>query len=262
MRTGSSIKSEIRNPKSKEPYLIPGYHGVREALLQNQLRISKLWISRTKRSARAQEILQMARERRIPVYLKEGEELARVLPDTAHQGIVAFAEEFTYPELDRLIEIALQNKDRALLIASDHITDAGNLGAVIRTASYFGVHGLMIPKDRSAKVTPKMLKRSSGAYLHLPIAKVVNMARSLRILDEKGFWIIGASGESPVSIYELDWKRDLVLVLGSEQRGLSHGVRKRCHQVVSVPGMGKVESLNVGVACGVILSEIVRQRNL
>lgn len=262
MRTGSSIKSENQNQKSKEPYLIPGYHGVREALLQKQLRISELWIARTKMSARAQEILQMAKERRIPVHLKKGQELAQLLPDMAHQGIVALAEEFTHIELDRLIETSLQDKDRALLIASDHITDTGNLGAVIRTASFFGAHGLILPKDRSARVTPKMLKRSSGAYLYLPIAKVVNLAQSLRILDKKGFWIIGASGENPVSIYELDWKRDLVLVMGNEQLGLSHAVRKRCHQVVSVPGTGKVESLNVGVACGVILSEIMRQRNL
>jgi 23S rRNA (guanosine2251-2'-O)-methyltransferase len=242
------------------PHLIPGFHGVRDALSQGPGWIKEVWIAEGKKTARTAEIIQMAEEQKIPVRLKKGPELSGLLPDIAHQGIVALAEKFTYSDVDYLINISLKNKDQGLLIAADHITDEGNLGSLIRTAAFFGVHGLILPKKRSAGVSAQVLKRSSGAYVHLPIARVVNLGRTLDLLKDKGFWIIGASGGSSESIYQFDWKRDLVLVLGNEQRGLSRSVRERCHQIVSIPTIGHVESLNVGVAGGVILSEIFRQR--
>ncbi len=243
------------------PYLIPGFHGVREALIQGQIRIKELWVAEGKKSIRTREILKLARERNIPTCFKKGTELSRIIPDVNHQGVVALVEKFTYSELDHLANISFKKKGEALIIALDHITDEGNLGALIRTAAFFGAHGLIIPKDRSASVTAKVLKRSSGACIYLPIARVVHMGRALDLLEKKGCWIIGASGESPESIYEFDWNRDLVLVLGNEQRGLSRSVRKRCHQEVSIPSLGYAEALNVSVASGVILSEIIRQRN-
>jgi 23S rRNA (guanosine2251-2'-O)-methyltransferase len=106
-----------------------------------------------------------------------------------------------------------------------------------------------------------VLKRSSGAYVYLPIARVVNLGSALDLLRKRGFWIVGAAGGSSESIYQFDWTRDLVLVLGNEQKGLSQAARKRCHQIVGIPSSGHGESLNVSVAAGVILSEIVRQRN-
>ena len=244
----------------KTPYLIPGFHGVREALVHGHVRIKEIWIAEGKKTGRTQEIIRIAEQRKTPVHFKEGPELSQSLPDMAHQGIVAVAEKFAYSDLDHLIDISLQNQGQALLIAADHITDEGNLGSLIRTATFFGAHGLIIPKKRSAAVSATVFKRSSGAYVHLPIARVVNLGRSLDLLKNKGFWIIGASGEGHKSIYQFDWERDLVLVLGNEQRGLSRTVRERCHQVVSIPTSGLLESLNVGVAGGVILSEILRQR--
>jgi len=174
---------------------------------------------------------------------------------------VALAEGFSYSNLDHIINSSLQSQDQALLIAADHITDEGNLGALIRTGVFFRAHGLIIPKTRSAKVTSKVIKRSSGACTYFPIARVVNIGRALDLLEKKEFWIVGASNDSSESIYNFDWNRDLVLVLGNEQRGLSQSALQRCHQVVSIPSFGHVDSLNVSVACGVILSEIIRQRS-
>jgi len=242
--------------------LIPGFHAVREALIQERIRIEELWVAEGKKSVRTKEILRISRERNIPVRIKKGTELSRILPDVTHQGIVALVEEFTYSELDHLANIPLRKQGETLLIALDHMTDEGNLGALIRTAAFFGAHGLIIPKDRSASVTSKVFKRSSGACVYLPIARVVNMGRALDLLEKTGCWIIGASGESPESIYDFDWNRDLVLILGNEQRGLSRSARKRCHQEVSIPSLGHGESLNVAVASGVILSEIIRQRSI
>ena len=197
----------------------------------------------------------------IPVFFKERNYLDDLMLDVAHQGIAALTEMFVYSKLDDLIKNSVNDKNHALLLAADHITDEGNLGAIIRTAAFFGAHGLLIPKDRSAAVTERVLKRSSGAYIHLPISRVVNMGSALDRLNKAGLWIIGASSESGEKINNFDWNRDAVLIMGSEDRGLTHSVKKRCHQMVFIPGSGKVESLNVSVACGIILSEISRQRN-
>lgn len=245
----------------KNPYIIPGFHGVREALIQGQPRILELWLAEGKKPERVREILAMAGDQDIPVSFKKSTVFSHLLPDTAHQGIVAFIEEFNYSDLEQVIKISLGNHDRALLLVLDHITDEGNLGALIRTAAFFGVHGLIIPKDRSAGVTAAVLKRASGAWLHLPVVRVVNLGRTLDLLKKRGFWIIGASGESPDSVFQFDWNRNLTLILGNEQRGLSRSVKQRCHQEVSIPAQGHVDSLNVGVAGGVILSEIIRYRN-
>ncbi|MDQ1333199.1 MAG: rRNA ((2251)-2-O)-methyltransferase RlmB [Thermodesulfobacteriota bacterium] len=256
----NSRKSEIRNPKSEIPTLIPGFHGVRETLVQGGNAVREIWISSGKRSGRADEILRMAKERHIPVSFKEPAELSRRLPGVVHQGIVAVVEAFTHANLDRITEGALQSGGYGLLLVADHITDQGNLGAIIRTAAFFGTHGVIIPEDRSARVDSAMLKRSAGAYAHIRVAKVVNIGRTLDLLAKQGFWIIGTSGEASTSIYRFDWRRHVALVLGNEQKGLSRPARKSCHEIVSIPSHGAIESLNVSVAAGAVLSEIIRQR--
>ena len=244
----------------KTSYLIPGFHAVRETLIQGRVAIREVWIAEEKKSARTGEILKMAGEKGIPLSFKKAAELSHLMPGMSHQGIVALAEKFKYSDFDQVIDSSLKNQDRALLIAADHITDEGNLGALIRTAAFFSAHGLIIPKDRSAKVTANVLKRSSGACAYLPVIRVVNLGRALDLMEKKGFWIVGGSGESPESVYQCDWNRDVVLILGNEQKGICRSVRKRCHQLIAIPPSGHMESLNVSVAAGVILSEIFRQR--
>ena len=158
-----------------------------------------------------------------------------LLPGLVHQGFAALSEEFAYTDLPLLAEISLRPEGNKLLLAADHITDEGNLGALMRTALFFGADGLIIPKDRAAGIGPGTMKRSSGAQMHLPVSKVVNMGRALDFLKDKGFWIIGAAEDGPVAVYDFDWNRKLVLVLGNEQSGLSPTVLKRCHEVVNYP---------------------------
>ena len=238
--------------------MIPGFHAVEEALRTGRTPIREIWLAKGKKTPRTGEILLMAKAKNIPVIMKEKGELSQLLPDISHQGIVAFVGEFSYCQLSSMVDS--RPKNQTLLIALDHITDEGNMGAIIRTAVFFGAHGLIIPKDRAAGITANVIKRSSGAWIHLPIARVVNLGRALDTLERKDFWIIGTSGEGRELIYDFDWKRDVVLVLGNEQKGLSPSVRKRCQEIVGIPVTGPAESLNVAVACGVILSEIVRQR--
>jgi 23S rRNA (guanosine2251-2'-O)-methyltransferase len=253
-------KFEIRNPKSETSDLIPGFHAVRETLIQEGRAVREIWIASGKKPGRTDEILRMARERNIPICFKEAAELSQRIPGVAHQGIVAVVKAFRYAGLDPIMEGALQGGSYGLILVADHITDQGNLGAIIRTAAFFGAHGIILPEDRSARVDPAMLKRSAGAYARIPVAKVVNIRRTLELLAKKGFWVIGTSGDAPTSIYQFDWKRHAALVLGNEQKGLSIPTRKLCHEIVSIPSHGVIESLNVSVSAGIILSEILRQR--
>ncbi len=242
--------------------LIPGLQATREAIQSGTIKISEIWIKEGRKDYRIEEIQQLAKVGSIPVSFKKSIQLDHLLPDMAHQGIIAFAQSFNYVDLNQIIRTSLNALNQALIVVADHITDEGNLGALIRTAAFFKAHGLVLPKNRSARVTERVLKRSAGSSVHLPVTRVVNLGRTLDVLSKKGFWIIGATGESPESIYRFDWKRDLVLVLGSEDKGLSRAVRDRCHQLVSIPGAGHVDSLNISIASGVILSEITRQRGL
>lgn len=244
----------------KVPIWIPGLHAVRETLQKGRERVTAVWIREGKRGDRVEEIIRLSKERKIPLFVKTSLDFGEVAQNVHHQGVLAFCEAFPYAELEDLHRISGGSPPAGLLVAADHITDEGNLGALIRTCAFFGVQGLILPKDRSARVTGKVIKRSAGTHFHMGIARVVNLGRALDTLSRKGFWIIGAAGESPLSLFDFDWIRDVVLVLGSEGVGLSPSIRNRCHELVCIPGSGTVDSLNVSVAAGIILSEVLRQR--
>jgi 23S rRNA (guanosine2251-2'-O)-methyltransferase len=247
------------HPSSPRQF-IPGFQAVKEAVLSGRIRIIEVWIREGKEGTRIREVLEAAAKRGIRVFFKEGREMDQILPGVAHQGVAAVAGEYLYADVEEIVDVSMRGPGEALILAADHITDEGNLGALVRTGAFFGVHGLILPKDRSASVSAKIIKRSSGALLHLPVARVVNLARTLAALKEQGLWIIGTAGEGPDSVYDFDWKRNVVLVMGSEDKGLSPLIRAKCDQIVRIPGSGRVDSLNVSVAAGAILSEIQRRR--
>ena len=265
-KRGKSAQQKPRKPRGKKDQpdhdrLIPGFHAVRETLKEPKNTLQEIWIAGGKKSARTEEILNLATAQNIPVYIKPESYLSDIFENISHQGIAGVLKTFAYADLQQVLRHSLQERTSALLLAADHITDPGNLGALIRTAAFFGAHGLIIPRDRSAGITAAALKRASGAHVKLPVVRVTNLGRTLHELSEKGLWIIGAAGEATLSIYDFDWKRPLVLVFGSEQKGLSPSIRKQCHQLVGIPSPSGMESLNISVAGGVILSEICRQRS-
>lgn len=239
--------------------IICGINAVNETLRQGK-GIVELFVARGRQIGRVREILDLAMARNIPIRFKDRVYLDRVSPRTSHQGVVALLGNYTYCTVDTLLETALSQKSKVLLMVADHIIDPGNLGSLIRTAEFFGVQGLIIPKDRSASITDIVHKRSAGGTSYLPVARVVNLARTLESLADEGLWVVGAEGEGETSIYRFDWDRDVVIVVGSEGKGLSRLVRNRCHHLVRIPRLGHLESLNVSVAAGIILSEIARQR--
>jgi 23S rRNA (guanosine2251-2'-O)-methyltransferase len=239
--------------------IICGINTVNETLKQGK-GIVELFVARGRKIGRVREILDLARARDITIRFKDRGYLDRLSPHTSHQGLVAILGSYTYCTIDTLMGVALSRKSKGLLVVADHIIDPGNLGSLIRTAEFFGVHGLIIPKDRSASITDIVHKRSAGGTAYLPVARVVNLARTLGRMAGEGLWVVGAEGEGETSIYSFDWDRDVAIVLGSEGKGLSRVVRNRCHHLVRIPQLGHLESLNVSVAAGIILSEIARQR--
>jgi 23S rRNA (guanosine2251-2'-O)-methyltransferase len=240
--------------------VVPGIHAVREALIHEGMKIRELWIKKGKRGDRVEEILHLAEARSIPIQWKKGYELDQFLPDVTHQGVIAFAKPFSYIALNDFLSRCKRLHQPRLVLAADHITDEGNLGALVRTAAFFGVHGLLLPRDRSAGVTGKIMKRSSGAFLNLPVIRVVNLGRALDRFKKEGFWVVGAAERAKTSIYNVDWDRNIILVLGSENKGISRLIQSRCDESVCIPSWGHIPSLNVSVAGGIILSEILRQR--
>ncbi len=246
--------------RKQEPLVVPGYHAVWEALSRPESGVKEVWVSKDRASGRTRAVAKRAKAQNIPLRFLPARDLDARFPDTPHQGVAAVLRAPSYMALEDLVSACRDAPGPGLLLAADHITDEGNLAALIRTGAFFGAHGLILPRDRSAGLSERVAKRSAGAGLFFPVAREVNLARALDRLDQEGFWIIGAAGEAEIDVYSFDWDRDTVLVMGSEDRGLAPNVRSHCHALVGVPGSGRVESLNVAVAAGAILSEITRQR--
>ncbi|MGI6702666.1 MAG: 23S rRNA (guanosine(2251)-2'-O)-methyltransferase RlmB [Clostridia bacterium] len=178
----------------------------------------------------------------------------------AHQGIIALVEQFRYAEgHEVIIEGARAVGQDPLVVVLDRVSDPHNLGAVIRTAHCCGAHGVIIPKRNAAGVTPAAVKAAAGAAGYMPVAQVTNTARALEQMKDMGLWIAGADVDGEI-MYKADLKGPIALVAGSEGKGLSRLVREKCDFLVSVPMKGVLSSLNVSVATGVLLYEVLRQR--
>lgn len=250
-------KRNIENTQN----IVAGYRPTASLLNHSPKKIKEIWIiSSQKISKRRREVLLKADQLKIPVKVKNKEEINQVAFGINHQGIVCLVKGFDYIDFEQMAKRSISRGANGLILIADHITDEGNLGAMLRAASFFGVDGIIIPKDRSASITRNVVRKSSGAWLHIPVCRVVNLGRTIDQLEDMGFWIIGTDERATTSVYEFNWKRPVVLIMGSEQKGMSSGLRKRCHEVINIPSIGYPNSLNVSVATGVILSEIIRQR--
>lgn len=189
-------------------------------------------------------------------------ELDRLSANAPHQGLALVVPPYRYAHPDDLLERALQ-ADTGLLVALDGVTDPRNLGAVVRSAAAFGAQGVVVPERRAAGMTAAAWKTSAGAAARLPVARATNLTRALRSYAEAGLLVVGLAADADLSIDDLEAATDpLVLVVGSEGRGLSRLVGETCDLTVRIPMAGEVESLNAGVAAGVALAEIARRRRV
>jgi 23S rRNA (guanosine2251-2'-O)-methyltransferase len=187
-------------------------------------------------------------------------DLDRMSSNGLHQGIGLQVPPYQYAHPDDLLATATKDSTPALLVALDNISDPRNLGAIVRSVAGFGGHGVLIPQRRSASVTAVAWRTSAGAAARLPVARATNLTRTLKSWHDAGLQVVGLDADSDITLDELDGTDPIVVVVGSEGKGLSRLVRENCDSVVSIPMAGPTESLNASVAAGVVLAEIARQR--
>ncbi len=238
-----------------------GLHAVR-ALINNPSRtIKSLWIQAGSTEQKLATLTQDARKRDISVQVVPQQKLTQKFGEIVHQGIVAEVSPLKPLQESDLPTLLNNLTTPAFLLILDGITDPHNLGACIRSADAAGVHAIIIPKDKSVGLTATVSKVACGAMESVPVVTVTNLSRTLSLLQKEGIWIYGAAGESDKTIWNIDFKGPIALVLGAEGTGLRRLTREHCDTLFSLPMLGQVESLNVSVATGISLFEVVRQRN-
>jgi 23S rRNA (guanosine2251-2'-O)-methyltransferase len=252
-----------RPPQRRTPAIdlddvIYGVHAVDEALAAKEgLRAIYVGDER-KRDPALRGVIAKARDLAISIRF-ESRSFFSQFPYRAHQSVVAVGEAFEYISIEEAI--ALKRGANRLLVVLDHITDPHNAGAIIRSAECAGADAVVLPERRAAGVNPTVRKVAAGATAHMPVARVANVANALRSMRKAGIWVAGAAAEGATPYTEVDYDRDLAIVVGAEGAGISQVVRKECDYLITIPLLGRVSSLNASVAAGVLLFEALRQRD-
>lgn len=238
--------------------LIGGRNAVLEALTAGKSRVNRVLLSEQAQGLDA--IKAAAAEKHIPVLFCPREKLDALGGALHHQGALACVAPVAYAELEDILERAKRKGESPVLLLLDGLEDPHNVGAILRTADAAGVHGVLLPARRSAPLTATVAKTSAGAIEHVPVAKIGNSVRTMRALKEQGFWIVGADMAGESLYYEADLTGALLIVLGSEGKGISRLVKEHCDFLVRIPMRGTITSLNASVAGALLMYESLRQR--
>lgn len=236
---------------------LTGFHAVEEALAAGRA-LDRIIVVRGRHGERVEAVVRLAKSRSVPVRFEEREQVDRLVGTREHQGVAALAAAKKTLEVEDLLS---EKTDRGLLVLLDGIEDPHNLGAIVRSALAAGATGVVIPERRAAGLTDTVERASAGALAHLSVARVKNLVRAMEQAKEAGYWLVGLDERAPKRYTQVDLKGSVGIVLGREGEGLHELTRKRCDFLVSLPTMGPVRSLNVSVAAGIMLFEVVRQRS-
>jgi 23S rRNA (guanosine2251-2'-O)-methyltransferase len=231
-----------------------GVHAVYEVLASHQP-IERIHMAREAHSPKLKEILDLAHQRDVPVRKEERSVLDRIAEGAVHQGIIAVVAALKYADFDVLFK-----PQNPLVVVLDGVEDPHNLGAVMRTAEACKASGIVVPERHSAPLTPTVVKASAGATAYIPVVRVKNLVSAIDEMKERGLWIVGIDPSGIQDWTDFDYKGSTALVLGGEHRGLRRLVREHCDVLVRIPMLGQIASLNISVAAGVVLYEVIRQR--
>ncbi len=244
------------------PKVLFGFHAVGVRLKTAPQSILEIHFEPTRRDARMRQFIDRVKEAGVRLIESDGLRISKLAGSHGHQGVAARVQTIEQVHsLDGLLEnLEASGTNQPLILVLDGITDPHNLGACLRVADGAGAHAVIAPKDHAAGINATVAKVASGAAETMPYFMVTNLARTLNELKERNIWIIGTSDDADKSIYEVDLKGPVALVLGAEGAGMRQLTRKTCDELVSIPMQGAVESLNVSVASGVCLYEALRQR--
>ena len=238
--------------------MIAGRHPVKEALRGDRT-INKILMAKNVKSGPLMEIMALAKEKGIMVQKVEKQGLDKFTQEATHQGVLALLSPKAYTPVEEMIKGIPAGED-AFFLMLDEIADPHNLGAILRTADAVGVHGVIIPRRRSAPLTLTVAKASAGAIEHVPVAKVANIVQTVDLLKKNGIWLIGADPEGESLLWEAPMNGPIALVIGGEDKGLGRLVKERCDLLVRLPMFGSINSLNASVAAALFSYEVVRQR--
>lgn len=249
-----------RHKKTDETEVVLGRNPVLECLRAG-VPATALWVVLgTESDERLTESVQRAADSGIAILEVQKHDLDRISSNGLHQGIALQVPPYNYAHPDDLLRAASADSTPALLVALDNISDPRNLGAIVRSVAAFGGHGVLIPQRRSASVTAVAWRTSAGAAARLRVGRATNLTRTLKSWADEGLQVVGLDAGGDTQLDELDCRGPMVVVVGSEGKGLSRLVRESCDAIVSIPMAGPTESLNASVAAGVVLAEIARQR--
>ncbi|WCG83838.1 23S rRNA (guanosine(2251)-2'-O)-methyltransferase RlmB [Pectobacterium sp. A5351] len=239
--------------------IIYGIHAVKALLERDPQRFLEVFVLKGRDDRRLQPVIAELEAQGIVIQVANRQWLDKQADDAVHQGIVAKVKEGRkYQEND--LPALLDNLEMPFLLILDGVTDPHNLGACLRNADGAGVHAVIVPRDRSAQLNATVKKVACGAAETVPVISVTNLARTMRLLQERNIWIVGTAGEADHTLYQSKLTGPLALVMGAEGEGMRRLTREHCDELISIPMAGSVSSLNVSVATGVCLFEAVRQR--
>lgn len=243
----------------KNKNLIYGIHPVLEAVNQGK-QFDKVLIRKLTGSSSNQELVRVLRQNKINFQFVPVEKLSRIT-NANHQGVIAFISPITYHQIDMLLPTVYESGKIPFILVLDHITDVRNFGAIVRTAECAGVDAVIIPRKGSVSITADAIKTSAGALNRIPVCRVDSISKVLEFLKQSGLIIIAASEKANEYFHNQDFSSPLALVMGAEDKGISKSALSVSDRLVKIPMMGQVSSLNVGVACGILLFEVVKQRH-
>lgn len=245
---------------SEELELIYGFHAVLEAIEAGQS-IDKIWVQQEGgKSAQLQELWQAAREHRIPVVRVPRSKIQKLVPKGSHQGVLAFIAPIAFANLDHILDAAFGNGEVPLLLMLDKVNDVRNFGAIARTAEAVGVHAIVIGEKGAARINQDAVKTSAGALMYVPVCRVQSLVKTARFLKDSGLQLVACTEKEDSPHYAVDYRLPSVIVLGSEEKGISRELLQLADAFAQIPMRGKVSSLNVSVSAGVVLYEALRQR--
>ena len=238
---------------------IEGRNSVLE-LLESGRDINKIYIQAGEKHGSIYKIIAMAKERKIVLTELDKNKMQKMAQTQNYQGVIAIVPPFNYVEIEDILEEAKTRQEDPFIVILDGIEDVHNLGSIIRTAETAGVHGIILPKRRSALVNSTVSKVSAGAVEYMKIARVNNLAQTIQKLKEQGIWVCGTDMSATVNYDKQDLKGPIAIVIGSEGFGMSRIVKEACDFLVKIPMKGKITSLNASVSAGIVIYEAVRQR--
>lgn len=255
-RPAVPFETKNRKDQEQETYILTGRNPIREAL-KNHHDLEKLLVQRGELSGSAKEIVQKAKEQKVMIQVVDKSRLDDIAPH--HQGLIAFASAYQYSTLEDILQTARDRNEDPFLVLLDGITDPHNLGAIIRTAECAGVHGIIVPQHRSVGLSPSAVKASAGGVEYVKVARVGNMSRTIDLLKKNGIWVYAVTMNG-IPYKQADFSGGVALVIGAEEDGISRLVAEKCDYSVSLPLVGKIESLNASVAAGIMMYQVLEAR--